>query len=119
MKKSEFNLQLAIKKFEEICFDLIIEKELNLVLKRAIYRLLDATIIYIQYNNYGEYSYSIFFSTLEHDFCRFDNYDQNWVVSSKPHHFHPRKDDNIKESPMNGNPLTDMIELCKFIRSCV
>ncbi len=49
----------------------------------------DGINLYIVYNNYGEYSYSIIFSKLELDRCRFDNYDNCWDVSSRPHHFHP------------------------------
>ena len=116
LKLSERNLLLAIKKFDEVCFDLILEKEINLKLKRVKYRLIDATIIYIQYNNYDEYSYSIVYSPLDQDICRFDNYDQNWDVSSRPHHFHPRKIYEAQESPMRGNPLEDMEELCLFLR---
>ncbi len=115
MKLSERYLQLAIKKFDDLCFDLILEKEINLRLKRVKYRLIDATLVYIQYNNYNEYSYSIVYSQLDQDLCRFDNYDQHWDVISRPHHFHPRKIYEAQTSPMNGNPLDDMQELCKFL----
>jgi hypothetical protein len=116
MKLSEQNLLLAIKKFDEVCFDLILEKEINLRLKRVKYRLLDATLVYIQYNNHDEYSYSVIYSPSDQDLCRFDNYDQQWEVSSKPHHFHPRKIYEARKSPMKCNPMKDMEELCKFIR---
>ena len=117
LKPSERNLLIAIKKFDETCFDLILEKEINLKLKRVKYRLNDATIVYIQYNNYNEYSYSIVYSHLNQDLCRFDNYDQQWDVSSSPHHFHPRKIYEARESPMRGNPLDDMEELSLFLHS--
>ncbi len=117
LKASERNLLVAIKIFDDVCFDLILEKEINLKLKRVKYRLTDATIVYIQYNNYNEYSYSIVYSHLDQDLCRFDNYDQHWKVTSRPHHFHPRKIYEARESPMSGNPLDDMQELCSFLRS--
>ncbi|MHA1647977.1 MAG: hypothetical protein ACTSVL_10425 [Promethearchaeota archaeon] len=88
MKLSERNLLSAIKKFDEVCFDLILEKEINIT-----------------------------YSLLDQDLCRFDNYDQQWDVSSRPHHFHPRKIYEARESPMSGNPLEDMEELCLFLRS--
>ena len=72
------------------------------------------TTVYIQYNN--EYPYSIIYSRLEQNFCRFDNYDKLWDVSSKPHHLHQRGAFFAIESPMIGNPEQDMIELCKFLR---
>lgn len=33
-----------------------------------------------------KYSYTIIFSKFELDRCRFDNYDDRWEVSTKPHH---------------------------------
>ncbi len=116
MKLSEKNLQLAITKFDEVCFDIIIKKEINARLKRVKYILLDATFVYIQYNNHGEYSYSIIYSPMDQDLCRFDNYDQHWDVISRPHHFHPQKIYDAQESPMKGDPQNDMQELCRFLR---
>lgn len=116
MKLSEQLLNLAMRKFENVCAQFILKKELKPKLKRLIYHLVDARIIYIQYNNHNEYSYSIIYSRLEKDFCRFDNYDKQWDVSSKPHHFHQRGKYNAIKSPMIGKPEHDMIELCKFLQ---
>jgi len=65
---------------------------------------LDGVHLYVVYNNHGQYSYSIIFSKLELDRCRFDNYDEHWNVSSRPHHFHPRKKKDAIESIMKGLP---------------
>jgi Family of unknown function (DUF6516) len=117
LKQSEIFLHLAIKKFDSICSDFILEKQLNLKLKRVKYKLTDATIVYIQYNNYNEYSYSVIYSHLDQDLCRFDNYDQHWDVSTRPHHFHPRKNYDAQKSPMKGAPSEDMEELCRFLNT--
>jgi len=42
-------------------------------LERLKITLKDGTMIFIQYNNYNEYSYSIVFSHLKLDRIRFDN----------------------------------------------
>ena len=115
MKISEQNLRIAIVKFEEICGDLILDKDFNVKLKRVKYRLEDGSSVYIQYNNYGEYSYSIIYSPLEQDLCRFDNYDREWPIKSVPHHFHPRGQYEAKESPMIGDPKVDIPKFCKFL----
>ena len=116
MKLSAQLLNIAMKKFEFLCTSLILKKELKAKLKRLIYHLTDARIIYIQYNNHQGCSYSIIYSRLEQDFCRFDNYDKQWDVETKPHHFHKRGKYKASESPMNGNPEHDMKKLCEFLR---
>ena len=102
----EHKLSKAIDIFEEKCSEIIIKKELNLRMKRVKFLLVDGIQVYIQYNNYGQYSYSIIFSSHEQDLCRFDNYDDHWPVSTTPHHFHPRGIYEATESKMNGNPET-------------
>jgi len=79
--------------------------------------LRDNVQIYIRYNNYGEYSYTIIFSKTSLDRCRFDNYDDRWEVSTRPHHFHPRKKKNAIQSNMTGNPEEDIPYLCDLILS--
>jgi len=116
MKLSEQLLHEAMNHFEILCSPLILKKELKPTLKRLIYHLTDARIIYLQYNNHHEYSYSIVYSRLEQDFCRFDNYDKQWDVITSPHHFHQRRKYHPVASPMNGNPLHDMTELCSFLK---
>jgi hypothetical protein len=73
-------------------------------------------MIFIQYNNYNEYSYSIVFSHLELDRIRYDNYDTDWDIPSKPNHYHPRKEKSGKSSPMIGNPQKDMLLLTEIIQ---
>src|SRR4030042_1386633 len=58
----------------------------------------------IRYNDFGEYSYQLTYSQAPLDRILFDNYDDRWVVKSKPHHFHPRGQKKAEESPMNGDP---------------
>ncbi len=65
-------------------------------------------LIFIRYNDRNEYSYSIIFSNLELDRCRFDNHDDRWKVPTRPHHFHPRMKREGLTSPMNGNPDQDV-----------
>jgi len=79
--------------------------------------LRDEIILYIQYNNYDEYSYSILFSQIVLDRCRFDNYDDRWKVSTRPHHFHPRFNKVGFQSPMNSDPEHDIPLLCNYVKS--
>jgi len=79
--------------------------------------LKDGIEIFIVYNNYDEYSYSVLFSKLELDRCRFDNRDNLCEVSSRPHHFHPRKKKSAILSKMVGNPKIDMPYLCDLLKS--
>ena len=86
-------------------------------LSRIKIHLRNENIIYIQYNDYDEYGYSIIFSRIELDRCRFDNYDDRWDVSTRPHHFHPRYKKEAVISNMNGNPEDDMPYFCSLIKS--
>jgi hypothetical protein len=79
--------------------------------------LIDGIHIYVVYNDHGEYSYSIIYSKLDLDRCRFDNYDDHWKISSRPHHFHPRKTREATESSMKGFPEQDMIILIELLKS--
>lgn len=87
---------------------------LNLVYKKLNIELHNGINIYIVYN---DYSYSIIFSKLQLDRCRFDNYDDRWNVSSRPHHFHPRNVKDAIESTMTGFPNDDMVKLVKLLNS--
>ena len=71
--------------------------------------------LFIRYNDYEEYSYHVNFSTESLDRLRFDNYDDHWPVSTRPHHFHPCNEKTAKKSPMNGDPEHDMPLLMKFL----
>ena len=79
--------------------------------------LRDNVQLYVRYNNYGEYSYTIIFSKSSLDRCRFDNYDDRWEVSTRPHHFHPRKKKDAFRSIMTGTPEKDIPLLCELILS--
>jgi hypothetical protein len=73
--------QLSVEAFAMAIFQremagLIAEIHLNPDLDRMIVTLLDGVSIRIQFNDHDEYSYSIFFSSVKNDFCRFDNYDE-------------------------------------------
>jgi len=72
--------------------------------------LRDKVEIFIRYNNHDEYSYSVIFSKAELDRCRYDNYDDKWNVSSKPHHLHPRKQLEAMSSKMTGYPDNDIVK---------
>ncbi|MBN2152458.1 MAG: hypothetical protein JW839_13480, partial [Candidatus Lokiarchaeota archaeon] len=77
----------------------------------------DGVVLYVRFNKHDQHSYSILFSESELDRCRFDNFDEKWLVSSKPHHFHPRMDKQAFKSPMNGNLDDDLPVLCRFLRT--
>jgi len=87
--------------------------------KRLIIEFMDGSTLYVQYNEYGEYSYSLIFSGISRDRCRFDNYDDLWDVPSKPHHFHPRFSDDGLESDITGDPEHDMLLLITLYESGV
>lgn len=115
MTSVEEKLLQAMDLFENACAAIIIEKEINNRMKRVKFRLVNGAMVFIQYNNYNQYSYSLIFSPHEQDLCRFDNYDQTWAVSSSPHHFHPRHQFDAIESPMQGDPIKDIPLFCTFI----
>jgi len=90
MKASE-KLIIAKELLELNFSNKISQISIDLTYKQLHIVLIDGIHLYIVYNDHGEYSYSIIFSKLDLDRCRFDNYDDHWKVSSRPHHFHPRK----------------------------
>jgi hypothetical protein len=63
---------------------------------------------FIRYNDYSEYTYLAIFSPEPDDLLRFDNYDNQWDVDTRPHHFHPRGSDTVLASPMQGIPESDI-----------
>ena len=106
------------KQILENCLSDSIEKLLfQPKLSRIKIRLRNDNIIFIQYNVYDEYSYSIIFSKIELDRCRFDNFDNRWDIPTKPHHFHPRSKKEAISSMMIGNPENDMPIFCNLINS--
>lgn len=114
----------AIEKFaqtkkliEDFFDDLIIFLSLNIDFKRLHVILKDGIEIFIVFNNHNEYSYSILFSKLELDRCKFDNFDKLWDVPTRPHHFHPRYKKQAIQSDMTGNPNQDIPLLYKLLKS--
>ena len=57
------------------------------------------------------------FSKIQLDRCRFDNYDDRWPVSTRPHHFHPRYKKEAILSKMIGNPEEDIPYFCSLIKT--
>lgn len=59
MTSAEDKLLKAMDSFENACAALIIEKEINNRMKRVKFRLINGAMVFIQYNNYNQYSYSL------------------------------------------------------------
>lgn len=72
-------------------------------------------ILYIRYNRVNEYSYHLQFSPHKLDRIRYDNMDEEWNVSTKPNHFHPRFDENAIQSAMIGDPEVDIPKIIETI----
>ncbi len=70
--------------------------------------------LYIRYNDYNEYSYQYYFSSQLNDFIRFDNFDDRWPISTRPHHLHT-KSKVVIESEMSGDPNHDIPLLSKKV----
>ncbi len=86
-------------------------------LSRIKIRLRNNNMVFIQYNDFNEYGYSIIFSKIYLDRCRFDNYDDRWLFSTRPHHFHPRYKKEAIPSKMKGIPEEDIPYFCDLIIS--
>ncbi len=80
-------------------------------------KLKSGTTVFIRYNNYGQYSYIVMFSSQKLDRIRFDNFDNKWEVPSKPHHTHPRHQEKAIESPFKGSSSDNIKFLCSIIQS--
>ncbi|MBN1216627.1 MAG: hypothetical protein JXA99_14455 [Candidatus Lokiarchaeota archaeon] len=115
--KAVEKLKIAKDILEQELSEIISFLSIDFIFKRLNIKFHNGINIYIVYNNYDEYSYSILFSKLKLDRYRFDNYDDRWNVSSKPHHFHPRNAKEAIESKMTGLPEKDMIYLVDFLKS--
>jgi len=92
------------------------EDELDETLSQLKITFKSGLILYIKYNEFGEYGYQIIHSPQKNDFSRFDNFDDRWNVSTKPHHFHRRGKRKAVASSMNGNPSHDIPILIKYIK---
>jgi len=78
-------------------------------------KLRKGLIVYVRYNNYGQYSYMIQFSMKLLDRIRFDNFDEKWPNSTWPHHCHPRFKKEAIMSQFRGNPKADLPKLAELI----
>ncbi len=67
--------------------------------------------LFVQYNDYNEYSYHFQLAQKSNELIRYDNFDDRWNVSTKPHHFHPGDKQTATESSMKGLPEIDMLIL--------
>ena len=113
-KKLRIAKVLLEKLFDDSIEDLLFQPKLA----RIKVRLRDRNIIFIQYNDYGEYSYSFIFSKIQLDRCRFDNYDDDrWDVSTRPNHYHPRNSKKGYKSKMIGEPKHDIPLLFNLYKS--
>ena len=91
--------------------------EINYRLATIKILLNDGLLIFIRYNNYLEYSYSVIFSNSKLDRIRFDNFDDKWIVKTRPHHFHPKDDKNGYSSMMVGKPREDLPILFNLLKN--
>lgn len=104
---------------------LLLLKELNVLIETDIINdfkfelhviFKNGVNVYIRYNNFGKYAYQIQISPKKLDRLRFDNYDNNWSVKTRPNHYHIRGKKEGIESPMKGNPKDDIPILIKYIK---
>jgi len=100
---NEFLEEIIDTKFDDLKLMLIIHFKMGFTL-------------YIQYNDFNEYSYHIQFTQKPNDFIRYDNYDDRWNVKTKPHHLHQRWKKEAITSPMQGKPEMDIPILIKIIK---
>jgi len=94
----------------------IIDIELDLSIYQLKITFSKGVLLYIRYNEFGEYAYQIILSPRKFDYVRYDNFDDRWPIKTRPHHFHQKNNKPVIESPMNGNPAHDMPILIKFIK---
>lgn len=115
MKSDELLIKARIQLLElldALCESLQLLEDRN----RLTIHLINGIRIYIRYNNYNQYSYVIQYSHGKFDRDRFDNYNEEWDVKTKPHHHHKRGSQIVPESKMRGIPSQDMIILNQNIR---
>ena len=94
----------------------MIQTELNTAIYQLKILFSQGSLLFIRYNEYNEYGYQLIFSKKKGDFVRFDNFDDRWPISTKPHHFHSRYNNPVVESPMKGTPKKDMPKLIQFLK---
>ena len=91
------------------------EDEIDETISQLKITLKSGIILYVRYNEFGEFGYQVLYSTRKNDFSRFDNFDDKWEVSTKPHHLHERGNRNVVSSSMIGKPSHDIPLLIKYI----
>ena len=104
---------LITQKYTRLIREVLLHKERPVL--KVVFNF--EVILYIRYNNFGEYSYSVVFSPNPDDQMRFDNYDDRWDVKTRPHHFHVRGLQSSIESPMLGDPNHDIPILLRMIQN--
>jgi len=110
-KKLQLAYNILIKEYSDRIREITLYKD-RAVLKAIFHNEIN---LHIRYNDYGEYTYCVIFSPNLDDQMRFDNYDNRWNVKTRPHHFHIRGLQSVKESPMKGEPRQDIPVLIKKI----
>ena len=95
----------------------IVQTELNTSIYQLKILFSQGSILYIRYNKFDEYAYHLLLTKRKNDYIRFDNFDDIWPVSTKPHHFHSRFSKSVTESPMTGKPKEDMPKLIQILKS--
>jgi len=108
----EIAYNLVIQNYSKLIREIILDKERPIL--KIIFNF--EVVLYIRYNDFGEYSYSVIFTPNPDDQMRFDNYDDRWDVSTRPHNFHIRGLESSIESPMLGEPNHDIPILLKMIQ---
>ena len=92
---------------------------MDLEINTSIYQLkltfTTGSKLFIRYNEFEEYGYQLVISKKKYDTIRFDNFDDRWPVPSRPHHFHPKNNNPVRESPMVGLPSEDVPKLIAII----
>ncbi|MHA1265774.1 MAG: hypothetical protein ACTSRS_11130 [Candidatus Helarchaeota archaeon] len=116
MKYEDLILE-AMNHIQTELYNYIFKIELDLDAGRLKMILKNRIIIYIRYNNFQEYSYVVQFSLKQNDRIQFDNFDDRWIVSSRPHHCHPRFKREAIESKFIGKPQFDIPLLCNLIKN--
>lgn len=100
----ELARNLIIQNYSKLTREIILDKERPVL--KIIFNI--EVVLYIRYNDFGEYSYNVIFTPNPDDQMRFDNYDDRWDVKTRPHHLHVRGLKSTTESPMGGEPIHDI-----------
>ena len=108
-------LQEARKLLTEALQAEIIDLELDTAIYQLKLTFTTGAQLFIRYNEFEEYGYQLVMSKKKHDSLRFDNFDDRWPVSSRPHHVHPKGNKPVRESPMIGSPSQDIPKLITLI----